>query len=128
MEDDILRKFNEICKKNGFGKADRKEIQKKFDTMCERMDLSEQNIKKAWETIDNLAYNAADQQERTKKLEERLSKLDLIDGIAQSQDEVLKILKRMEAEQAANKSRSDRHENRIETLEHDVKKIKVAIA
>jgi uncharacterized membrane protein len=128
MEDDILRKFNEICEKNGFGKADRKEIQKKFDIMCERMDLSEQNIRKAWETIDKLLYNAADQQERTKKLEERLSKLDLIDGIVQSQDAVLKILKRMEAEQAANKSRSDRHENRIETLEHDVKKIKVAIA
>ncbi len=128
MEDDILRKFNEICKKNGFGKADRKEIQKKFDTMCERMDLSEQNIKKAWETIDKLLYNAADQQERTKKLEERLSKLDVIDTILQKEDYMIKLLETMTAEQAANKSRSDRHENRIETLEHDVKKIKVAIA
>jgi DNA repair ATPase RecN len=128
MEDDNLKKFNEMCDKNGFGKANMKEVWKKFDKMCEKFDLSEESLKKAWETIDKLAYNAADQGEKMKYLEEKMSKLDLIDGIVQSQDEVLKILYRMQAEQAANKSRSDRHEERIENLEHDVKKIKVAIA
>lgn len=103
-------------------------IDERFDGVYQRLDGVDQRLEGIDVRLDKMTDLLLDHGTRLEKIEEKMPKLDLIDGIVQSQDEILKILYRMEAEQAANKSRSDRHEERIETLEHDVKKIQVAIA
>ena len=126
MEDDTIKK--DIVEIKGILKGH----DQKFDKIDKRFEGIDQRFEGIDQRLDKMTDLLFEHDNRLEKIEAKVDKIEtkvnLIDGIVQSQDEVLKILYRMEAEQAANKSRSDRHEERIENLEHDVKKIKVAIA